>query len=172
VNTIDIVELDAAAMPAAVNELAEVLSDCVNGGASVNFMLPYGAADAVDFFRKTIPSIARGDTILLAAKAEGRIVGTVQLGLDMPPNQPHRAEVKKMLVHRVARGKGIGAMLLSKIEERAKQKGRTLLVLDTASDDARRLYERSGWQRLGDIPDYALLPAGGFCDTTVYWKQT
>ena len=170
-STIDIVELDAATAPAAVNELAGVLADCVNGGASVNFMLPYGAADAAEFFRKVIPSIASGETILLAAKVDGRIVGTVQLGLDMPPNQPHRAEVKKMLVHRAARGKGIGAALLSHVEAHARQKGRTLLVLDTASDDARRLYERGGWQRLGNIPDYALLPAGGLCDTTIYWKQ-
>ena len=170
-STIDIIELDAAAVPSAVNELAGVLADCVNGGASVNFMLPYGAADAAEFFRKVIPSIARGETILLAAKVDGRIVGTVQLGLDTPPNQPHRAEVKKMLVHRAARGKGIGAALLSQIEACAKRHGRTLLVLDTASDDARRLYERGGWQRLGNIPDYALLPAGGFCDTTIYWKQ-
>jgi GNAT superfamily N-acetyltransferase len=171
VSSIKVIELDAAAAPDAVNELADVLTDCVNGGASVNFMLPYGVADAADFFEKVIPSIARGETTLLAAKIDGRIVGTVQLGLDMPPNQPHRAEVKKMLVHRAARGKGVGAALLSQIEARAKQKGRTLLVLDTASDDARRLYERGGWQRLGNIPDYALLPGGGLCDTTIYWKR-
>lgn len=168
---IDIIELDAAAAPDAVSELADVLADCVNGGASVNFMLPYGAADAAEFFRNVIPSIARGETILLAAKVGGCIVGTVQLGLDMPPNQPHRAEVKKMLVHRAARGKGIGGALLSQVEARAKQRGRTLLVLDTASDDASRLYERGGWQRLGNIPDYALLPAGELCDTTIYWKR-
>jgi GNAT superfamily N-acetyltransferase len=171
VSKIDIIELDADAAPAAIDELAEVLADCVNGGASVNFMLPYSAADAAEFFRKVVPSIAHGDTILLAAKLDGRIVGTVQLGLDTPPNQPHRAEVKKMLVQRAARGKGIGAALLSQIEARAKQNGRTLLVLDTASDDARRLYERGGWQRLGNIPDYALLPDGALCDTTIYWKH-
>jgi GNAT superfamily N-acetyltransferase len=171
VSVIEIIELDAAAAPGAVEELAGVLADCVNGGASVNFMLPYGATDAAGFFRKVIPSIASGDTILLAAKVDGRIVGTVQLGLDMPPNQPHRAEVKKMLVHRAARGKGVGAALLAAAETRARQKGRTLLVLDTASDDARRLYERGGWQRLGNIPDYALLPGGGLCDTTIYWKR-
>ena len=170
-SAIDIVKLDADAAPAAINELADVLADCVNGGASVNFMLPYRAADAAEFFRKIIPSIARGETVLLAAKLDGRIVGTVQLGLDMPPNQPHRAEVKKMLVHRAARGKGVGAVLLSQAEAHAKRQGRTLLVLDTASDDARRLYERGGWQRLGNIPDYALLPAGGLCDTTIYWKR-
>jgi GNAT superfamily N-acetyltransferase len=171
VSKIDIIELDVTTAPAAINELASVLADCVNGGASVNFMLPYSAADAAEFFRKVVPSIASGDTILLAAKIDGRIVGTVQLGLDTPPNQPHRAEVKKMLVQRAARGKGVGAALLSQIEARAKQKGRTLLVLDTASDDARRLYERGGWQRLGNIPDYALLPDGALCDTTIYWKR-
>jgi GNAT superfamily N-acetyltransferase len=168
---IDLVELDAATAPAAVDELAAVLADCVNGGASVNFMLPYSQADAAQFFRKVIPSIARGETILLAAKVGGRIVGTVQLGLDTPPNQPHRAEVKKMLVHRAARHKGIGAALLTRVEAIAKKNGRTLLVLDTASDDARRLYERGGWQRLGNIPDYALLPDGALCDTTIYWKK-
>jgi GNAT superfamily N-acetyltransferase len=108
---------------------------------------------------------------LLAAKIDGQIVGTVQLGMDMPPNQPHRAEIKKLLVHRSARGKGVGAALMARIETIAKEKGRTLLILDTASDDARRLYERGGWQKLGNIPDYALWPAGGFCDTTIYWKR-
>jgi GNAT superfamily N-acetyltransferase len=171
VSKIDIIELDVTTAPAAINELASVLADCVNGGASVNFMLPYSAADAAEFFKKVVPSIASGDTILLAAKIDGRIVGTVQLGLDTPPNQPHRAEVKKMLVQRAARGKGVGAALLSEVEARAKQKGRMLLVLDTASDDARRLYERGGWQRLGNIPDYALLPDGALCDTTIYWKR-
>lgn len=168
---IDIIELDGAAASAAIDELGNVLADCVNGGASVNFMLPYSVADAAEFFRKVVPSITRGETVLLAAKIDGRVVGTVQLGLDTPPNQPHRAEVKKMLVHRAARGKGIGAALLSRVEAQAKQKGRTLLVLDTASDDARRLYERGGWQRLGNIPDYALLPDGALCDTTIYWKK-
>jgi GNAT superfamily N-acetyltransferase len=167
----EIVLLNAATAPAAVGELADVLADCVNGGASVNFMLPYSPADAAQFFRKVIPSIERGETILLAAKVGGRIVGTEQLGLDTPPNQPHRAEVKKMLVHRAARGKGVGAALLASIEAIAKEEGRSLLVLDTASDDARRLYERGGWQRLGNIPDYALLPDGALCDTTIYWKR-
>jgi GNAT superfamily N-acetyltransferase len=171
VSAVEVIELDAAAAPDAVNELADVLADCVNGGASVNFMLPYSVADAAEFFRKVIPSIACNETVLLAAKVNGRIVGTVQLGLDTPPNQPHRAEVKKMLVHRAARGKGVGAALLAQAEMCAKKKGRTLLVLDTASDDARRLYERGGWQRLGNIPDYALLPGGGLCDTTIYWKR-
>jgi len=95
----------------------------------------------------------------------------VQLGLDMPPNQPHRAEIKKLLVHRSARGKGVGAELMQHAERVAKQLGRTLLVLDTASEEAERLYTRSGWQRLGTIPDYALWPVGTFCDATIFWKK-
>jgi len=168
---ITIAILDENTVAEAIPQLAEVLADCVNGGASVNFMLPYGAHDAEKFFSKVIPSIADGETILLAAKVDDRIVGTVQLGMDTPPNQPHRGEVKKLLVHRSARGKGVGAALMARIETIAKEKGRTLLILDTASDDARRLYERGGWQKLGNIPDYALWPAGGFCDTTIYWKK-
>ncbi len=167
----DIVLLDAEAAKAAVGELAEVLSDCVNGGASVNFMLPYGVDDAANFFEKVVASVDRGDTVLFAARLDGRIVGTVQIGLDTPPNQLHRAEVKKMLVHRAARNKGIGAALLAKAEVHAKALGRTLLVLDTASDVAERLYERGGWQRLGSIPDYAMWPRGGFCDAIIFWKK-
>ncbi|MBV9260120.1 MAG: GNAT family N-acetyltransferase [Pseudolabrys sp.] len=167
----DIVVLDAAAAKAAIPQLAEVLADCVQGGASVNFMLPYHAGDAAKFFDKAVASVMRGDTILLAAKVDDRIVGTVQLGLDTPPNQPHRAEVKKMLVHRSARDKGVGTALLAAVEQQARSKGRTLLVLDTASDAAMRLYERGGWQKLGTIPDYALWPGGGFCDSTYYWKK-
>jgi GNAT superfamily N-acetyltransferase len=167
----DIVMLDAEAAKAAVGELAEVLSDCVNGGASVNFMLPYRAEDAAIFFEKVAASVARGDTVLFAATLGGRIVGTVQIGLDTPPNQLHRAEIKKMLVHRSARTKGIGAALLAKAEAHAKAIGRTLLVLDTANDAAERLYTRGGWQRLGSIPDYAMWPGGGFCDTIIFWKK-
>ncbi|HEY6027110.1 MAG TPA: GNAT family N-acetyltransferase [Pseudolabrys sp.] len=168
---LEIVELDAAGVEAAIVELAEVLADCVNGGASVNFMLPYETADAVLFFRKVIAAMQRGEIVLLTAKLGGRIVGTVQLGLDTPPNQPHRGEVKKLLVHRAARNRGVGAALMQRIEDIAKQHGRTLLVLDTASDSAERLYERGGWQRLGTIPDYAMWPQGGFCDTIIFWKK-
>jgi ribosomal protein S18 acetylase RimI-like enzyme len=168
---LEIVELDAAGVEAAIVELAEVLADCVNGGASVNFMLPYETADAVLFFRKVVAAMQRGEIVLLAAKLGGRIVGTVQLGLDTPPNQPHRGEVKKLLVHRAARNRGVGAALMQRIEDIAKQHGRTLLVLDTASDSAERLYERGGWQRLGTIPDYAMWPQGGFCDTIIFWKK-
>jgi GNAT superfamily N-acetyltransferase len=167
----EILVLDAAAAKAAIGELADVLADCVAGGASVSFMLPFGHDDAAQFFEKVIASIARGETVLVAAKLEGRIVGTVQLGLDMPPNQPHRADIKKLLVHRSARNLGLGAKLMERAEEEAKARGRTLLVLDTASGDAERLYARSGWQRAGVVPDYAMWPGGGFCDTTFFWKR-
>ena len=170
-SAVEIVELDAAGVAAAIGELSAVLADCVNGGASVNFMLPYGPDDAAQFFRKVIPAIERGDIVLLAAKLDGRVVGTVQLGMDTPPNQPHRGEIRKLLVHRNARNAGVGAALMQAIETVAKARGRTLLILDTASSSAERLYARGGWQRLGTIPDYALLPDGGFCDTIIFWKK-
>ena len=168
---IEILVLDAAAAKAALGELADVLADCVEGGASVSFMLPFGRDDAKTFFEKIIASVARDEIVLVAAKLDGRIVGTVQLGIDMPPNQPHRADIKKLLTHRSARGRGIGAALMARAEAEAKQRGRTLLVLDTASGGAERLYARGGWQRVGVVPDYAMWPAGGFCDTVFFWKK-
>jgi GNAT superfamily N-acetyltransferase len=167
----EILVLDPAAAQAAIGELADVLADCVEGGASVSFMLPYNRDDAATFFEKVIASIARDETVLVAAKLNGRIVGTVQLGIDMPPNQPHRADIKKLLVHRAARQHGIGATVLARAVLVATARGRTLLVLDTASGDAERLYVRAGWQRVGVVPDYAMWPAGGFCDTTFFWKK-
>ena len=170
-SAVEIVELDAVSVEAAIGELADVLADCVNGGASVNFMLPYGPDDAAQFFRKVVAAMERGEIVLLAAKLDGRIVGTVQLGMDTPPNQPHRGEIRKLLVHRSARNAGVGAALMQAIEAIAKARGRTLLILDTASDSAERLYERGGWQRLGTIPDYAMWPQGGFCDSIIFWKK-
>ena len=116
----DILVLDAAAATAAIGELAEVLADCVEGGASVSFMLPYSRDDAAAFFETVIASIARDETVLIAAKLDRRIVGTVQLGLDMPPNQPHRGDIKKLLVHRAARNHGLGAALMERAEAEAK----------------------------------------------------
>src|SRR5689334_2087268 len=168
---VEILVLDAAAAKAAVHELADVLADCVEGGASVSFMLPYSSGDAEKYFDKVIASVARGETVLVAGRLDGRIVGTVQLGLDMPPNQPHRGDIKKLLVHRAARNHGLGAALMERAEAEAKTRGRTLLVLDTAGSEAERLYVRTGWQRVGVVPDYAMWPAGGFCDTTFFWKK-
>jgi GNAT superfamily N-acetyltransferase len=167
----EITVLGAAAARSVIDELAEVLADCVDGGASVSFMSPYSHADAKAFFEKVIASVARDETVLVVAKLDGRVVGTVQLGLDMPPNQPHRGDIKKLLVHRSARKHGLGAALMERAEAEAKARGRSLLVLDTAGDSAERLYVRTGWQRVGVIPDYAMWPHGGFCATTFYWKR-
>ena len=170
---IEIVTLEAPIPDAVLDQLSSVLVDCVEGGASVSFMSPVTHREAFAFFWKIAVSVADKQTVLLVAREGGRIVGTVQLGLDTPPNQPHRADVKKMLVHRAARGRGIGAALLARIEDEARLRGRTLLVLDTVTGEAgERLYQRAGWTRVGVIPDYALFPDGRPCDTTVFWKKT
>jgi GNAT superfamily N-acetyltransferase len=169
---VEIVSLDAPVGDRALDELAEVLADCVEGGASVNFLSPFSQREARAFFSKVAGGVASGDIVLLAARLGARIVGTVQLGLDTPPNQPHRADVKKMLVHRSARGRGIGAALMAAIEEEARQRGRWLLVLDTVpGESGHRLYLRAGWQQSGTVPDYALFPDGRFCDTAFMWKR-
>ena len=115
--------LEAPVSDGALDQLASVLVDCVAGGASVSFMAPFSHDEALVFFRKVASSVAAGDTVLLAAEIDGKIVGTVQLGLDTPPNQPHRADLKKMLVHRSARGRGIGADLMARVEEEAQTPG-------------------------------------------------
>jgi GNAT superfamily N-acetyltransferase len=167
----EITVLDAGAAQAAIDELCEVLVDCVEGGASVSFMLPFGRADGRKFFDKVIASVARDETVLVVAKLDGRIVGSVQVGLDMPPNQPHRGDIRKLLVHRAARRHGLGDALMQRAEAEAKARGRSLLVLDTADAAAERLYVRAGWQRVGAVPDYAMWPQGGFCDTVFFWKR-
>jgi GNAT superfamily N-acetyltransferase len=152
--------------------LTDVLVDCVQGGASVSFMWPLSHARASAFWRGLAEPIERGECLVLAAlDGQGRIVGTVQLLLRLPENQPHRADLGKMLVHRDARRRGVGALLLAAAESAALRAGRTLLVLDTASPDAERLYARAGWQRVGEIPGYALWPGGGACATTVFYKS-
>lgn len=166
---IDVLGADDAARH--VPGLAAVLADCVANGASVSFMKPFGQADAEAFFRRVARQVGAGETVLVAAFLGDRILGTAQLGLDMPPNQPHRAEVRKMLVHPDGRRQGIAASMLRRLEDEALARGRTLLVLDTASDTARRVYERAGWSRCGHIHDFALWPDGGLCDTTFYMKD-
>lgn len=169
---LQIVVLDAGGVTTAADELAGVLVDCVAGGASVSFMHPFGNEAAVGYFHQVAGEVSRGETILLAARHHGRIVGAVQLGIGTPPNQPHRADVKKLLVHRDARRSGIGAALMSAVEHAARRHGRTLLVLDTAEGGgAERLYQRGGWVRVGVIPGYALWPHGSACDTVIFWKK-
>jgi GNAT superfamily N-acetyltransferase len=152
--------------------LCDVLIDCVAGGASVSFMHPMTLAKASEFWREVGASVARGERALLVAEDEhGAIIGTAQVVWAQAENQPHRADVAKMLVHRRARKLGVGAAVLEAAEHAAAKAGKTLLVLDTASADAERLYERRGWQRVGAIPNYALWPDGAPCDTVVYYKR-
>lgn len=154
-----------------IQGLSDVLIDCVEGGASVSFMLPMTRTKADNFWRKAAASAERGERLIFVAEdGAGQIVGTVTVVLDQPENQPHRGDVSKMLVHRAARKQGIGEALLAAAERDAFAAGKTLLVLDTASADAERLYERRGWQRCGVIPDYALLPDGPPCATIIYYK--
>jgi len=153
-----------------VEGLADVLIDCVDGGASVSFMHPLPRVKALEFWRGVADGVAHGERALLLAEDGGGVIGTVQLILHQPENQPHRADLSKMLVHRRARRRGVGAALLRAAEGAARECGKSLLVLDTASDDAERLYARLGWQRCGVIPGYALLPHGGLCDTTFFYR--
>jgi len=151
--------------------LVEVLIDCVEGGASVSFMHPLSPAKALAFWRGIAGDVERGARCLLIAEDDVGVVGTVQLVLEQPENQPHRADLSKMLVHRRARRVGAGAALMRAAEDAARAAGKTLLVLDTASDEAERLYARAGWTRVGTIPDYALLPHGGLCGTSIYYRK-
>jgi GNAT superfamily N-acetyltransferase len=161
----------AAVSAEQTEQLAEVLHDCVHGGASVSFMLPFPIEEARAFWRGVAAGVARGERALIVAEVDGVIRGTAQLVLAQPPNQPHRADLAKMLVHRAARRLGLGAALLQAAEDEARAEGKTLLVLDTASAEAERLYERGGWVPCGVVPGYALLPQGGLCDTRFFYRQ-
>ena len=158
---------------ACAEALADVLVDCVEGGASVSFMWPLPRDKALAFWRGVAEGVARDERALLIAEdAAGAILGTVQLILAQPENQPHRADVAKMLVHRRARRQGIAQRLMAAVDEVARAEGKTVLVLDTVTGgDAERLYARAGWQRVGVVPNYALMPDGAFCGTTFFTKQ-
>ncbi|MGV1871080.1 N-acetyltransferase family protein [Agrobacterium rosae] len=156
----------------ALPDLCEILSDCVNGGASVGFMLPFTPADATDFWQDVAKSVDKGNTIHVVAEVDGKIVGTVQVGLSSKPNQPHRGDLMKLLVHRSARGLGLSRKLMDRVEAEAARLGRTLLVLDTATgSEAEAIYPRFGWERVGVIPDYAMHPDGRYCNTTWFYKR-
>lgn len=155
-----------------VRALAEILADCVAAGASVSFMAPFPLASAESFFRGVIASVERGERILLGAFVNGALRGTVQIVTATPPNQPHRGDVAKLLVSPQARGAGVGQALMMAVEEHARTEGKTLLTLDTVTGSvAERLYERTGWVKVGVIPDYAMFPDGRWCDTTVFYKK-
>ena len=157
--------------PAQAQALADVLIDCVQGGASVGFMQPLSSERALALRRRVADGVAAGERALLVAEDDLGLVGSVQLVLGQPDNQPHRADLAKMLVHRRARRQGLGAALMRAAEDLARACGKSLLVLDTVTgSDADRLYSRLGWQRVGDIPGYALFPQGGPCSTTYFYR--
>jgi GNAT superfamily N-acetyltransferase len=155
-----------------VAELADVLADCVEGGASVSFMHPLARERAEAFWHGVAEGVAVGERALLVAEDAQGICGTVQLVLAQAENQPHRADLAKMLVHRRCRRQGLGEALMRAAEDMARDCGKTLLVLDTVTgDNGERLYQRLGWQRVGVIPGYALLPRGGLVGTTVFYRE-
>lgn len=169
---VKVVRLDAAAAREKLNDLAAVLVDCVHGGASVSFMEPFSTNDAETFFRGVIEDVESGSRILLAALDNDGLIGTVQIVPAHAPNQPHRADIAKLLVHRRARNKGVGQLLMEAVEEHARAAGKTLLVLDTVTGAAgERLYSRLGWTRVGEIPNYALFPDGRPTGTTIFFKS-
>jgi GNAT superfamily N-acetyltransferase len=155
-----------------IEGLADILIDCVEGGASVSFMHPLTRERAVAFWRRVAQGVMAGERVLLVAEDSQGLCGTVQLVLDLPENQPHRADLAKMLVHRRARRQGLGAALMRAAEAAARACDKTLLVLDAVTGgDAERLYERLGWVRVGVIPGYALFPKGGLCSTTYFYRD-
>lgn len=156
---------------AELEALSELLIACVEGGASVSFMHPLAPQRARAFWQQVAADVARGARLLLVAEDEHGICGTVQVVLAQPENQPHRGDIAKMLVHRRARRRGTGAALLAAAEDAARARGKTLLLLDTASAEAERLYARAGWVRCGTVPGYALWPQGGLCDTTFFYRR-
>jgi ribosomal protein S18 acetylase RimI-like enzyme len=169
-STIRIVPLsDTPAIRAGLNDM---LIETVANGGSVSFMHPLSADDADTFWRDSLSSAARGERIVLGAIDGDTVVGTVTLQLKLPPNQPHRAEIAKMMTRVSHRKRGIATALLRAAEGLARQHGRTMLVLDTAEDGgASELYEGLGFQLSGVIPDYAVKPHGGLTGTKIYWKR-
>jgi GNAT superfamily N-acetyltransferase len=169
---LEICRLDSVEVHEQLDALAGVLVDCVAGGASVSYLAPFSHEDACAAFESVAAEVEQGGRLLLAAFADAALVGTVQVILTLPPNQPHRAGIAKLLVHQSARRRGIAQRLMERAEAEARAEGKTLLVLDTVTgDDAERLYERLGWTRVGVIPGYALYPDGRPCDTTIFWKS-
>lgn len=155
-----------------VDELAGILHDAVGAGASVSFMWPFSLADAAAFWRGVAAKVRAGETLLYAAALDGRVVGTVSVHLITTPNQPHRFEVAKLLVHRDGRRRGVADALMAAAEQGALAAGRTVGVLDTVTGSAaHRLYRRRGWVEVGEIPDFALYPDGRPCPTTYFYKR-
>jgi ribosomal protein S18 acetylase RimI-like enzyme len=160
------------ASPDVLRALSEILVEAVASGGSVSFMHPLALEAADSFWRGSLASAERDERVILGAFDGERLVGTVTLLLDQPPNQPHRAEIAKMMTRLSHRGRGVASALMAAAERLAIERGRTLLVLDTAVEDgASALYERLGFALTGVIPDYALKPYGGLTGTMIYWKR-
>lgn len=155
-----------------VDALADILENCVNDGASVSFLLPYSHEKARAFWLNIAESAGRQERTVLACRDErGEIIGTVQLITDQPENQPHRADVAKLLVHDKARRKGAAMALMEALEAQARRQGKSVLVLDTSTGSgAEVFYQRAGWQKVGEIPRYALMPDGEMTATSVFYK--
>lgn len=153
----------------AASALADVLVDCVAGGASVSFMAGLTRDEATAFWQGEVE--ADDGRAILVAEDDAGMFGVVQVVPAWPPNQPHRADIAKLLVHRRGRGKGAAEALMTAAEDAAREMKRTVLVLDTVTGGAaERLYEKRGWTRVGVIPDFALMPDGALCATTVFYK--
>jgi GNAT superfamily N-acetyltransferase len=169
---IEVRRLEGDRLTDALDGLARVLADCVAGGASVSYMWPFTHDDARAAFEGFAADAARGNRIILAAFDDDTVVGTVQVLLALPPNQPHRGEIAKLLVHRDARRRGVAQLLMEGAEAEARAEGKDLLVLDTVTgSDAERLYTRLGWSPVGSIPRYALYPDGRECASTYFYKD-
>jgi ribosomal protein S18 acetylase RimI-like enzyme len=160
------------ASPRARRALSEILVEVVAHGGSVSFMHPLAPEVADAFWERSLAAAARGERIILGAFVDDRLVGTVTLLLDCPPNQPHRAEIAKLMTRVSHRGRGVAMALMCAAERLAVERARTLLVLDTATEGgAAALYERLGFTLAGEIPDYAFKPHGGLSGTLIYWKR-
>jgi GNAT superfamily N-acetyltransferase len=169
---IQIRRLDGDDLRAQLDALAAVLADCVAGGASISYLAPFSHDDARVAFEGFAQEVDRGNRLLLAAFDGDRIVGTVQVVLALPPNQPHRGEIAKLIVHRSARRRGVARLLMERAEAEARAEGKSLLMLDTVrGEPGERLYERLGWTPYGVVPGHALYPDGRPCDTTFFWKN-
>lgn len=164
--------LSRDAILAHLDPLCDILENSVNGGASVSFMLPFGRDKSLEFWRKVARSVADNERVVLGAFDEyGQLQGTVQLVIDQPENQPHRADVSKLLVHERARRQGIARLLMRELDRVATVHGKNVLVLDTATGSgAETFYTHCGWQKVGTIPRYALMPDGEMSGTTLFYK--
>ena len=166
----DIRILDADEARERIPELALILYDCVKNGASVNFMNPFSMTDAIEFYTQVVDAVERKEIVLFVALENEHAIGTCQLVPAKKPNQPHRADLAKMLVLSSHRNQGIGKNLLYAVDDEVKRRGLKLVTLDTALNTAERLYERAGYIRAGTIPNFALWPDGGYCDSVYFYK--